>query len=303
MSSTAGLRLPYITDDGQIIEFETQLRADAYSVSDVLLSSGQTFDGTTGRLVPQASVTWRYPFINRSQSGSVMLEPIVNFTASPGGGNPEKIPNEDSLVPEFTDTNLFSENRFAGYDRIEDGPRMSYGMRGQVQFLEDKYLDWLVGQHYRIDNDRNFPFSNELASHFSDYVGKVGLTYHPFGIAYRFRLDKDELDPKRSEVDAYFNYYPVSAYASYLSLKNDPILSTKEEIYGGTNINLSKKWILALQGRHDLQLDQITSTSAGLTYQNECTNIVTTVGRDYIQDRDVKSSTTFLVRIMLKNLN
>ncbi len=303
VSSTAGLRLPYITDDGQIIEFEAQVRGDVYSVSDVLLEDGRNYDGTTGRLVPQASVTWRYPFINRGQSGSLMIEPIVNFTASPSGSNPEKIPNEDSLVPEFTDTNLFAKNRFAGYDRIEDGPRMSYGMRGQAQFYEDKYVDWMFGQHYRVGNDRDFPFSNELASHFSDYVGKVGLTYQPFGIAYRFRLDKDEFTPKRSEVDGYFNMYPVSAYVSYLSLTNDPILSTKEEIYGGTSINLSKKWILSLQGRQDLELDQVTSTSAGLTYANECTNIVTTIGREYTQDRDIKSSTTFLVRVMLKNLN
>ncbi len=303
LSNTVGWKLPYISDDGQIIEFETTVRGDIYSVNDQRLSDGRMFDGTTGRLVPQASLTWRTPFINRGEMGSLMLEPIVNFTVSPGGGNPETIPNEDSLVPEFTDTNLFSPNRFAGYDRVENGPRVSYGMRGQAQFMEDKYLDWMFGQHYRIDSNRNFPFSNELDSHFSDYVGKVGMDYKPFNVAYRFRLDKDDLQPKRSEVDGGFNYYPVSGSVSYLSLKDDPILSTKEEITGTASVNLTKQWTWTVASRQDLLLNQITSAATGFTFKNECTSFVTVVSREYTRDRDIKPATTFLFRVSLANLD
>ncbi len=162
--------------------------------------TARTFNGVTGREIPQASMTWRYPFINRFGTSSLMIEPVFNFTASPGGGNPDKSPNEDSLVPEFTDTNLFSDDRFAGLDRIETGPRLSYGLRGQAQVFSDKYIDWLVGQHYRVDSDPNFPIATNPDSHFSDYVGKVGVTYQPVTLAYRFRLDKDNTrrQPQRS---------------------------------------------------------------------------------------------------------
>jgi len=303
LSARGGWKLPFITNDGQIIEFETSLRSDIYSVDNVTLSDGRNFDGITGRVVPEASLIWRYPFLSQVDSEtSYMIEPIVAFTASPNGGNPEKIPNEDSAVPEFTDTNLFSDNRFAGYDRIENGPRMSYGLRGQTQFFTDKYVDWLIGQHYRMEADRNFPFSNDLNDHFSDYVGKLAMHYLPFDIAYRFRLDKENLAAKRNEVDASVNYYPVTLTGSYLSLKNDPVLATKEEISGAATVNLTEQWAWTTGSRYDMELAQISSVNTGLTFKNECTYFTSVLGKEFIRDRDVKPTTTFLFRISLKNL-
>lgn len=304
LSLIGSWKLPYITPDGQSIEFTTQLRNDTYDVSDVPLSDGRMFDGVTGRTVPEMSVLWRYPFINRFAPGdSVMVEPIVEVTASPGGGNPEKIPNEDSLVPEFTDTNLFAADRYAGLDRIEYGPRMSYGLRGEAQLDYDKYVDWLVGQHYRYYNDPNFPFSNDLTNHWSDYVGKFGISYDPFSLAYRFRLDRETLASNRSEIDASFRRYPLSLFASYLSLKNDPVLASKQVITGTSAINLTREWSWNISGTRDLLLDQTDTISTGLTFKNECINVITMIGKDYTNVRDIKPSTSAWFRVSFKNLD
>lgn len=303
LSNTFGWKLPYITDDGQVIEFRTQLRSDIYSVQDRLLGDGRNFSGTTGRVVPQVDMLWHYPFINRGENSSLLIEPVVMMALSPGGGNPEKIPNEDSVAPEFTDTNLFDANRFAGYDRIESGPRMSYGMRGQAQFYGNKYLDWMLGQNYRVNNDRTFPFTNDLDSRFSDYVGKVGVTYDPLSIAYRFRLDKDGLSPKRQEVEFGYSMRPVSMAVSLLELKDDPILANKQVANASGTINLTREWSWIFGGSQDLQEGLVTSAATGLVYQNECTAITGTIGRDYTRDRDIEPGTTFLFKISLKNLD
>jgi len=304
LSGTARWGLPYITDDGQMIELNTQMRTDIYDVDNVLLSNGQRFNGVTGRAVPQLSANWRYPFLNRfDEESSLMIEPIANFTVSPGGGNPEKIPNEDSLLPDFTDANLFSSNRFAGLDRIENGPRMSYGLRGQAQVYSDKYIDWLLGQQYRVINDPNFPISNNLTSHFSDYVGKVGLTYHPLSLAYRFRVDKNNIEPHRSEIDAGYNEYPFALNASYLSLTNDPVLANREVVTGTGSVNLTREWSVNLSGSRDILLDQTVTTYTGLTYKNECVNVTTMVGKDYTNVLDIEPSLTFWLRVSLKNLD
>lgn len=303
LSATAGWELPYITDDGQMIEFNAQLRGDVYHVADVALSDGTTYDGATGRLVPQVSALWHYPFINRwSESSSFMIEPVAMMAVSPGGGNPEKIPNEDSAVPEFTDTNLFDPNRFAGYDRVESGPRVSYGLRGQMQFLQDKYIDWLFGQSYRVENDRNFPFTNDLVSYFSDYVGKLGLTYYPISIAYRFRLDRRDWVPQRQEVDASYALSPFNFSLSYLSLKNDPVLANREVISAASSVNLTKQWSWTVNGTQDLELNQMTGAATGLTFTNECTSVTGIMMREFTRDRDIEPSTMFLIRLSLKNL-
>lgn len=304
LSTTTGWKLPYITDNGQIIEFNAQMRGDIYYVHDVLLPGGNNFNGTTGRLVPQISGLWRYPFINRwGDDTSALIEPVVMVAASPSGGNPDKIPNEDSGVPEFTDTNLFDPNRFAGSDRIENGPRVSYGLRGQVQAFQDKYLDWLFGQNYRVINDRHFPFSNDPSVHYSDYVGKIGITSHPVSLAYRFRMDQDNFSSKRDEVIASYSQTPFRASLSYFSLNNDPILADKKAVTGSLTVNLSKQWSWDISSSKDLVLHQSTGASTGLTFQNECAIINASMIREYTRDRDIRPSTSLLFRISLKNLD
>lgn len=302
-SARVGWKLPYISDSGQVIEFTTSLRSDVYSVEDVSLTNGTQFDGVTGRVVPEADISWRYPFINQWEDGSVLIEPVIAAAISPAGGNPETIPNEDSLVPEFTDSNLFAYNRYAGYDRIESGPRISYGLRGQAQFWGDRYLSWLFGQHYRLVEDRNFPFSNEIDSNFSDYVGSLGIDVMPVHLAYRFRMDKDDFSPKRSEIDAAFDYDPIGLTAAYVLLSDDPILANQEQVVGSSNVRLSKYWSWQSAANRNLLTDEWVSTSTGLTYGDECTNVSGIMGREFTRDRDIEPTTTFLLRIAFKNLN
>ncbi|MEQ1789513.1 MAG: LPS assembly protein LptD, partial [Rickettsiales bacterium] len=75
LSTTAGWKAPYITSDGQVFEFAAQMRSDIYSVSDQILAGGTSYDGQVGRVIPQASLTWRYPFIKQAEDWNMLLEP------------------------------------------------------------------------------------------------------------------------------------------------------------------------------------------------------------------------------------
>jgi len=144
--------------------------------------------------------------------------------------------------------------------------------------------------------------SNNISSHFSDYVGKLGLTYEPFNFGYRFRLDNDNFSASRSEWDAGYNRYPFAVNASYLSLRDDPVLSTREVINANTSINLDENWSLTASGSRDLYLDQTVTAYSGIVYKNECLTLTTVVGKDYINLLDIKPSLAFWFRVSLKNL-
>ena len=227
---------------------------------------------------------------------------MVNITASPGGGNPEKIPNEDSQLAEFTDANLFSSDRFAGYDRVENGPRMSYGVRGQAQIEPKEFVDGLVGQEYRVNNDPTFPIANDVSSHWSDYVGKLGFTYQPYNFGYRFRLDNSDFAPNRSEWDAGYNRNPFTINAAYLSLHNDPVLATREVVNGNASIALTDEWSLTASGSRDLHNNQTVTAFGGVVYKNECVTLTSVVGKDYVDLLDVKPSLSLWFRVSFKNL-
>lgn len=303
LSATVGWNLPYISPDGQVLEFETHLRTDIYSITGQPLPNGTNYNGGVGRILPEASLTWRYPLMKRIENSNILLEPIVMLSAQSKGGNSLKIPNEDSAIPEFSANNLFSSNRYAGYDRVETGQQVSYGLRGQVQLYNDKYIDWLVGQNYHSETSTNFPFSNDLASHWSDYVGKISLQYDPFTLSYRARLDKDNFALNQNGVDAVMNYYPVTLSASYTRLHNDPTLNNKEEISGAASFNITREWQWGIATTRDLQLNQPTSASTNLIYQNECIYILNSLGKQYTQDRDIKPAITYTFRVAFKNLD
>lgn len=300
--AVTGWTLPYITEDGQVIEFNAQLRGDVYSINDHILGNGENYNGEVARVIPQASATWRYPFINQWENGNLLIEPIVMFAISPNSSNSNKIPNEDSQVPEFNTSNLFSPNRFAGYDRIETGSQVSYGIRGQAQVFNDKYVNWLFGQHYHRNSVNDFPYTNNSNSNFSDYVGKLDVYYDPVYLSYRTRLDKDHLSFNQNELSGTINYYPVTLGTSYLSLKNDPTLQNKEEISGSFGVNITRQWNLSVSATKDLELGQLSNAYTNLIFSNECLYIVNSFGRNYTSDRDIKPSTNYMLRVAFKNL-
>lgn len=302
LSSAVGWMLPHVTADGQVFEFSTRFRTDIYDVSNVQIENNRSFDGTVGRMVPEANLLWRFPFFNAMESTHILIEPVVLATISPNGGNPITIPNEDSLSPEFTDSNLFSPNRYAGYDRIESGSRLAYGLRGQVTFDERMYVDWLLGQQYRAQNDVNFPISNDLESHSSDYIGKIGIEHNNVNVDYSFRLDQDTMAPRRSELVGGINLSPLTLGASYVFLDNDPIFSDREQVSTGATLALTKYWSINGGLSRDLLIDQYVTTHSGVVYRDECTMLSLTASRNFTRDRDVRPETSFTFLYSLKNL-
>lgn len=303
VSGTLRYTLPYVTGNGHVFELQTQLRTDFYHVDSVQLPGGQDFQGTTGRVLPQASLQWRFPLVNRFDQGSVLIEPIVNAILAPGGGNPLDIPNEDSLLPDFNDANLFSNNRYAGFDRIENGPRVTYGVRGEAQLGEGPTLDAMFGQEYRVISDSNFPISKNRGSDLSDYVGRIGLSQGTLSASYRFKLDQEQLNTRRNEVEITYNEEPFGLAASYLQLQGDPVLGDREVANALGTADITENWGVIGNIQHDLESRNTIRTSGGVIYKNECVNVTTMVGKDYTNLLDVKPSLSFWVRVSLKNLD
>ena len=97
---------------------------------------------------------------------------------APSSQNSEKIPNEDSLSFEFDDTNLFSDNRFGGIDRVEGGSRVTYGLNSGIFGLNSGFSSFFIGQSFRFSKDNDFGTDTGLDDHFSDIVGRVKVSPH-----------------------------------------------------------------------------------------------------------------------------
>ena len=324
LSDTVAWKLPYVTSGGQVFEAKASVRGDAYSVTDQTISTtGQTFNGTTGRVMPELDLDWRYPFINSfGESKSITIAPIVEVAMSPNLHQSSNIPNEDSQVAELNDINLFSPNRFSGYDQIESGVRGTYGMRGNLQYADDKYLEWLLGQAYQQNAQSPFPLATDATTNLSDYIGHVEMKYKWIDLGYSARVDKDSLAFTSNEVKASFSLTPFSINANYVDLKNEPLFGNKQEVYGDTKLNLNKNWDWIVSGRKDLGSSVTTATNTsstipslniltpsagtvglgtGFLFHNECLNFSLNAGKSYISQQDLKPATTYSFTLILKN--
>lgn len=330
VSSTVSWKLPYITSGGQVFEAKASLRGDAYNVDDqtVNTTTRETFSGTTGRVIPEVDLDWRYPFIDRlGDSASITIAPVVELAASPNLHQSSNIPNEDSQIAELSDINLFSANRFTGLDQVESGFRGTFGTRGQLQFGDEKYLEWLFGQAYQQNTDNPFPLAvNSTDSYFSDYIGRLALRYKWLDASYSFRLDRYSFSPISNEVMTAFNFKPISISASYIDLRDDPLFGEDKEIYGNIALDLTRNWTWNISGRRDLGssettsvattsktaqlniLNPLNSPSAGtvgmgtsLVFHNECLQVAGMIARSEITQQDIRPSTTISLTVTLQN--
>lgn len=287
LSAQQGWHLPHIGPLGDVYRLDVSLRGDLYYVDDQDQVDSTTFQGFKGRLIPQAALTWSYPFERRTAGWRDVIEPVIQGVISPRGQNHEEIPNEDSLDFEFDDTNLFSTNRFTGWDRVESGPRVNYGLKYGAYHPEFGRVSAVFGQSYHLFNDGLFNDSSGLSEEFSDYVGSVQMAPSTnFDLSYRFRLDKDTFEARRNELRANVGPPILRLSTTYLSIEGDPLedggVEEQETLAVGLHTALSQYWRTGVSGNWDLGQDGgPVRFAADATYEDECFLLTVFGERDY----------------------
>lgn len=311
ISSKAAWQIPYTTKNGHVFSAKASIRGDAYNVNDVPDPSdqNQTLDGFAGRAIPEVEVGWSWPLARPAESYNIIVEPVTQLILSPHGNNPSKIPNEDSQEIEISDMNLFSSNHFTGLDLVEGGPRANYGIRSFIDVYEYTRINMLFGQNYRAKKESKFEPESGLDKNFSDYVGRFGFSVldDNIDLSYRFRLDRENLDSRRSEVTSGYKAGPFSANVGYLLLNEgtpDNPTFDREEITTDGKIQISDFWSVTGGARKDLSDNGgFIGFNSGLHFVNECVIMSLLYNHDFTSDRDIEPSQSITIQLFLKNLN
>ncbi len=309
LSIGGGWRLPYIGPMGDIYTLNASVRGDVYyanSVIDPLAPTAPDQDGFAGRIWPKVSLDWRYPFMRYQGNIKQTIEPIVQGIITPNGGNPDKIPNEDSQSLEFDDTNLFSDERFPGLDRVEGGFRVNYGLKAGV-YGSSGYSTIMVGQTYRLQEDDTFESATGLRERLSDYVGRIVIAPSPyFELTHRFRLSRRTLELQRNEIAVSAGPSRWKLNASYVKLSDElstDNLGEREELAISGNARLSKYWSVNAYDRIDLTDNGGTLVyGGGLTYEDECVSLKIGYERTFTRDRDAAPTSIIGIQLRLRNL-
>lgn len=299
---------PWVTDGGHVLILRSSLRSDSYQVIDVPISGQQPYSGYVGRVIPQASAEWRYPLVRQSGTMQQLVEPIVMTVISPNGGNDDRIPNEDSQEFEFDEVNLFNANRFPGYDRVEGGLRVNYGLRTGVFGFGGGRSELMVGQVWHAHTDDTFGPETGLDGHFSDYVGRflVAPTSY-FDVAARFRVDREDFTIRRNELTFGIGPEAWRFETSYVQLKDpspDVVDTTgeREQIAFAARAEPLENWTVRAEWRQDLTGEGTINYGGTLVYEDECVQFTGQLERRFTNDGFNIPETIFLFSVKLKTL-
>jgi LPS-assembly protein len=318
-SVQADWRRTIVTDNGQMITPFFQLRGDLASldVDNQLGVSNFIAPGESNlaRAMPAVGAEYRYPFVDVQPWGTQTIEPIAQVILRPNETDIGKFPNEDAQSLVFDDTNLFSIDKYSGWDRVEGGSRLNAGIQYTAQVNQAGSFNALFGQSYQLFGQNSFEvpditntgLESGLDKPISDYVGRV--TYQPnsvYSFSVRGRFDEATFNPERLEFESRANFDRWTLQVLYGDYAAQPLLgllNRREGILGGASVKLTENWIVLGSARYDIANNLFDQTRLGLGYVDDCfmLSVNWLTGYTYTTTTPVRDS-TIMVQFSLRTL-
>jgi LPS-assembly protein len=262
------------------------LRADAINASISNQPGVSNFlpvgDTNALRVMPTVGLEYRYPFINVQPWGTTTIEPIAQVIIRPNEPYAGKLPNEDAQSMVFDASNLFSVDKFSGYDRVEGGGRANVGVQATTQFDRGGSVKVLFGQSYQLFGLNSFAVADVtntgvdsgLQNAKSDYVASA--SYSPnrtYTFSVRSRMDQATWQINRFEAEgrASFDRWSVSMiYGDYAAQPELGYLTRRQGILGTGSIKVASNWVVSGSARWDLEANKINQYVVGAGYVDDC---------------------------------
>jgi len=262
---------------GNLFNFNAKLQNDLYSLeNDYGHPESETvpqYRSFISNYKPEVSASWRLPLIQKNKSNTFMVEPIVNFVTSSMWQDFTKLPDEDGNNSELTVSNIFSNNRIAGYDRNEVGSRVSYGAKTSA-FSKYGQFELTLAQSYRFTNPkqdvviRGFSENNQ-SNYVGQFVYKIPKT---FNLTYSFQLNESSYRNDVNSINADLNSRYVSLGLNYLLLRrNNSNLQEIRQSGGAIGFKITPKLILSVNATRDFVLERTIARGISIDYGGCCT--------------------------------
>jgi|GEM_PF-431145 len=315
---------PFRNHLGQMWKLTLHLDSTLYRGNE--LYKQPTYYGTgknhvAGQALPTVALKMNWPFLRgfAQGHGTQILEPIAQVIAAPNSGNSatRNLPNEDSLAYEFTDSTLFSLNRYLGTDRLDGGLRGNFALRGNWSW-NGHSIDIMGGESVQEHIQHNrIPYSG-LNHHLSDPVARARISASQyFDVTARGRYDPwhgrvdfgeglASAGTQLFRVNAGYVYEPVTPYYYY---------ATNYRVGGPTSVyytpvneittGFSSRWRnyhVSAYVRRSLSRKQFVAMGGDIGYSNDCFGLDILGIKQYTTIGGQQRNTTILLNFTFKTI-
>ncbi len=259
---------------------------------------GGASSGSYARGMPGVGLEYRYPFVSSSMIGQQTIEPIAQLIVRPNEYVPKLQPNEDAQSLVFDETTLFAWDKYSGYDRIEGGTRLNYGVQYTANFANGGHANVIGGESiqvagqnsYTIVTDTNTGLESGLDKQYSNFV--AGETLQPFSsnfsLTSKQQFDSSDFALKRLDVIASGGFGGFTANVDYGRYAAQPLLGwvfDREGIMTNLSYKIANGWTVNGNAVFDMSryLYDLPGQSTprfyptdygfGLTYTDTCTTV------------------------------
>ena len=291
-----GWHKSWVMANGMVFSGATDLTADVYSIS-----QDATYPGSVTRVLPQAAVELRWPWVRSSAGGaSQVIEPVVQLVLAPD--SLDAVPNEDSTVATLDEGNLFSFSRFPGADGRELGNRLNIGL-GWTRYDPSGWsLGVTGGRVFRARDLGQFTPGSGLDGRSSDWLVSAQLqTDGGLSVQNRVLFDNG-FDVSLNELNFGLVRDRYSVDAGYLWMVADPAEgrpTATSELVLDAGWDMANNWRGQLAGRYDFNLQRAARAEIGLSYLSECVAVDLSLSRRFTSSTSVAASTDFNLSVSL----
>lgn len=239
------------------------------------------------------------------------LEPRLYFVNIPREDQ-SQLPNFDTSENDLSFAQLFSENRFSGYDRINAAKQVTAAVTSRLQDNESglERLRVAIGQRFYLNND-DITLSGSTASREqkrSDILSSVGGD-----LSSALRLDAsyqyNQALKKTERFTTQLRYSPAAGktlsvryrFGRNELLDNDGNYGPLRTVDIAGQWPIARNWYLVARQNYSLQDKKVLQRLAGVEYNQGCW-IVRVVGERYLTDLSQYKNAVYL-QLELKDLS
>ena len=254
--------------------------------------------GAFARGMAGLGLEYQYPFALTNALGTQTITPIAQFIARPSEVMPRIQPNEDAQSLVFDETNLFAWNKFSGYDRIEGGTRLNYGLQYTANFANGGHANVVAGESIQVAGQNSYTLfdmanagmESGLDKTFSNLVAgeMIQPTSAPISFLSKQQFDSTTFQLRRFDAIARASIAGFSGSLDYALYAAQPALGwnyPREGLTGNASYKFLDRWsvdgsLILDMSRHYYDIPgQETPVfypvgySFGVGYKDECTTL------------------------------
>jgi LPS-assembly protein len=292
-------------------------RGDAYGLAmdePIGYTGSFTSDDAPTRYMLTAGVELRYPWLVTMGNSTHIIEPIAQIYARNDEQLAGELPNEDAQSLVFDASNLFSRNKFSGFDRVEGGTRANVGLRYTGSLDNGVGLRAVMGQSYHLAGLNSYATEDLLAvgsdsgleTDVSDFVASAGVEL-PMGLSLStgVRLDEKTLELRRTDVNVAYANDRLTTSLTYSDVDARPEYSFDDDnqtIAASSTIKLDQSWSVFGSVNYDIDESSFNRRSVGISYADECTTFSVFYSDKTDPDDDTANDWTVGGRLVFRTL-